>query len=349
MTSGFCPRLRLRAVPEDPVLHLGEAPRPRRKLLAREVFRFAFYLPHDHADIAPGVSHAIDSYMRAVGEGPATISYGHINHSEGSPLTAERWESLRRFLRNTTRRVFPDDFSESTQHDIEKRGFHAGLLFSEGFGNPNGYGLEYKSRIPWRSTPGVTFVSQLTATLPLEYLEAHGATQVRQLALDMASKLLLVSGHAGLAIGLYGLLRPTNDAFRAEVLNHPGLDLRPAWYRQQWMGLQVDGIHWLNFFGPPLLAQLGGARALRAQLHEPETALMDLPEDRVVVALGDRPDAGDLRTGKNLPAYRELARVLEPWLEPLFLPQWADTTPPRYSAFHLTESEARHWWRRFLD
>jgi hypothetical protein len=32
----------------------------------------------------------------------------------------------------------------------------------------------------------------------------------------------------------------------------------------------------------------------------------------VVVSLGERPDAGDLTTGKTLPAYRELAQVLEP-------------------------------------
>ncbi|MFY0576656.1 type VI immunity family protein [Cystobacter fuscus] len=37
---------------------------------------------------------------------------------------------------------------------------------------------------------------------------------------------------------------------------------------------------------------------------------------RAVVALGPWPEAGDLRQGQTLPAYRELARVLEPWLEP---------------------------------
>jgi hypothetical protein len=43
------------------------------------------------------------------------------------------------------------------------------------------------------------FVSLLTATLPIEYLEVHGPGRVRQLALDMASNLLFASGHAGLA------------------------------------------------------------------------------------------------------------------------------------------------------
>jgi hypothetical protein len=344
------PRLRLRGIPENWPFQQGVPIRPRRPLLAREVFRVAFYLPHDHADIAPGVSHAIDSYMGAVGEGPGTISYGHINHSEGSPLTAERWESLRRSLQNTTRRVFPDDFSERTQLDIEKRGFHLGLLLSGGPSHRNGYSLEYKARIPWRSDSETTAMSLLTATLPLDYLEVQGANRVRQLAYDMASKLLFASGHAGLALEVYRFLPLRDDAFRAEVLRHPGIDLRAAWSRQQWLGLRVDGVHWLNFLGSPLLAQFGGASGLRARLHSAETTLVDLSESRAAVSLGEEPELGDLSTGQFLPAYRELAQALEPWLEPLFLlPTTVSIESARYTSLRLTDFEACRWWRRFLD
>jgi hypothetical protein len=116
------------------------------------------------------------------------------------------------------------------------------------------------------------------------------------------------------------------------------------------MGLRVDGVHWLNFFGAPVLAQVGGVSALRSRLHASETTLEEFTGERVIVALGQWPEAGDLAAGQTLPAYRELAQVLEPWLEPLHLSQetWS-AEPPRYTALRFTQSEAKRWWRRFLD
>jgi len=348
--AGNYPRLRLRGVPEVRVLSVGGPPRPRRQVLAREVFRVVFYMPHDHPDLSLGVRHAIDSYMRAVGEGPKTINFVSRSHDEGAALTAEQWRWVHRLLEDTRRWSFPADYEAWKQREIEKRRFERGLLFTGGFGSRNGYELEYKARIPWRPAPEETFVSLLTATLPLEYLEAHGPGRVRQLALDMASQLLFASGHAGLALRLYWWLPHTDEAFRGEPLRYPGVDLREAWGHEEWMGLRVDGVHWLNFLGPPILTGLGGAAALRSRLTSAETTVVALDEERVVVSLGDGPEAGDLASGKTLPAYRELARVLEPWLEPLFLKQgWAPGDEPRYTSLRLTEEQARGWWRRFLD
>jgi hypothetical protein len=306
-------------------------------------------LPHDHPDLSSGVSHAIDRYLRAVGEGPGTLNFVHYNQHEGSRLTAEEWRLVRGLLGNTKRWSFPEDYDESEQAQIEKRGFERGLLFTGGLDSQNGYQLEYRARIPWRPAPEETMVSLLTATLPIEYLEEHGPARVRQMALDMASELPFASGHAGLALHLYRGLRLTDDAFRAEVLRYPGIDLRAAWFQEKGMGLQVDGVHWLNFLGPLILTRLGGTAALRSRLHSAETTVVELDEERAVVSLGERPDAGDLTTGKTLPAYRELAQVLAPWLEPLFLPRTESGERPRYTSLRLTEDEARRWWRRFLD
>jgi hypothetical protein len=288
--------------------------------------------------------------MRAVGQGPRTINHVHFSHDEGSRLTEEKWEWVRRSLGSTKRWSFPEDYEAWKRREIEKRGFERGLLFTGGPDSQNGYQFEYQARIPWRPAPEVTFASLLTATLPLEYLEEHGPGRVRQLALDMASRLLFASGHAGLALQLYAPLRRSNAAFRSEALRYPGIDLREAWLHEKWMGLRVDGVHWLNFLGPPTLTRLGGATALRSRLASAETTVVALDEERVVVSLGERPEAGDLATGRTLPAYRELARVLEPWLEPLFLkPLWGAGEEPRYTSLRLTEEEARRWWRRFLD
>lgn len=346
--AGHYPRLRLRGVPEVRVLRPGG--HPRQQVLAREVFRFIFYMPHDHPDIALGVSHAIDRYMLAVSEVPGAITHAHINHSEGAPLKAARWSEVRRVLSDTRRLSLPDDFSERAQDEMEKRGFKLGILFVGGIGHRNGYELEYQARIPWRPEPEQTFMSRLTATLPIEYIEEQGPARVHQLALDMAAKLLFASGHAGLALRLYWWLPRVYDAFRLEALRYPGIDLREAWGHEDEVGLRLDGVHWLNFMGPPILSRLGGAMALGSRLRLGGTTVMQLDEERAVVSLGERPDAGDLKNGRALPSYREFARVVEPWLEPLFLqPCEAPGGEPRHTSLLLTEGEARRWWRRFLD
>jgi hypothetical protein len=307
-------------------------------------------MPHDHPDIASGVSHAVESYIRAVGQGPRAIHHAFINDDEGDTLTEERWSHIRRHLRPERPYRFIEDLSEEGVYILKKRGYAAQLILNGGFGSRNGYELWYQARLPWR-TPYPESVSLLTATLPTEYLEQHGPTRVRELALDMASRLRFATGHAGLAVHFYWQLRTTDAPLRAELTRYPGIDLRTGWLPPTRMGIQVDGVHWLNFLAQPVLGQLGGAAALRSRLQSPETTVSEFDEDRVVVALGEKPEAGDLSAGQTLPAYRELARVLEPWLEPLLLCRKtrSDDPPPLYSDLRFSEEEARRWWRRFLD
>jgi hypothetical protein len=326
-----------------------ETPGAPQELFARDVVRFAFYLPYDHPEIATGVTHAVESYMRAVGQRPETINHSFINDDEGAALTKERWSSIHFLLRPERPFRFIEELSEPTARGMEKRGYAAQLLLTGGFPSGNGYELCYRARIPSR-TPEPGSVSLLTATLPTEYLEEHGATRVRELALEMASQLRFATGHAGLALRLYRPLGPDDEDLRAELLCYPGIDLRPAWLYAHGMGTYVDGVHWLNFLAQPVLGQLGGAPALHARLQSPETTVHELDGERVVVSLGERPEAGDLSAGQTLPAYRELARVLEPWFEPPRLPENARfDEPSRYSDVLFTEHEALRWWRRFLD
>jgi hypothetical protein len=88
-----------------------------------------------------------------------------------------------------------------------------------------------------------------------------------------------------------------------------------------------------------VLSELGGTAGLRTRLHSPDIMVQELGNDRVVITLGPWPEAGDTEQGLVLPAYRELARVLEPWLyhqKPLRDP---DFTP----------EDMLRWERRFLD
>jgi hypothetical protein len=97
--------------------------------------------------------------------------------------------------------------------------------------------------------------------------------------------------------------------------------------------------HWLNFLGHHVLGELGGAERIRARLQSPVTTVQELERDKVLIPLGTWPEAGDTERGDTLPAYRELARVLESWLfrehDERMLGQ--------------SEEDTRHWECRFLD
>ena len=103
------------------------------------------------------------------------------------------------------------------------------------------------------------------------------------------------------------------------------------------LGTLIYGVHWLTFLGQPALGAFGGVEGLRAQLHSPGTTVQELEGERAVITLGEWPEAGDTERGDTLPAYRELARVLEPWL--YFEEDYGDSAFP----------EKHQWERRFLD
>ncbi|HYO59959.1 type VI immunity family protein [Archangium sp.] len=316
---------------------LGSVERIEDRLLVRDLVRIVFFVPHDHFDIAPAVSHALDSYLRAVSDQPGALSEYVCCYWESRKLSARGWELIRDTL-NPKQRRFADDYTRDEAFYPLKDGadpyFH---IYGE---QDTGYSFTYDARIPWRE-PLRNSVSVLSATFPTEYLETRGAGFVRELALDMASRLPFASGHAGLALSTWNSVTKDLERLRPVILRHPGFDIRQATLRDD-MGTRVDGVHWLNFLGQPVLGELGGAPGLRTRLQCPTTTVQELEDTRAVVTLGPCPEAGDLAGGQTLPAYRELARVLEPWLEPF---------PWRLTPFtdSSVEQGLRRWWRRFLD
>ncbi|WNG22408.1 DUF3396 domain-containing protein [Cystobacter fuscus] len=225
---------------------------------------------------------------------------------------------------------------------MEKSGHETWIHLGNGHGRLTGFKLTYSARIPSRDrTTSDHDVSYLSGTLPTEYLEEHGPSTVRELLLDLASGLDFASGHAGLSFdSLVGDVFFT-PRIRTELLRHPGISLNHG-SSPDWMGTRVDGVHWLNFLGPPVLQALNGVSNLRSRLRSPETAVQAIDETRAVVTLGDWPEAGDLTRGNSLPAYRELGRELESWLDKPF-------DDPRFRIEGFTQEEAMRWARRFLD
>ncbi|PTL79256.1 type VI immunity family protein [Vitiosangium sp. GDMCC 1.1324] len=316
----------------------GEGANNWDRLIARDVVRIVFFVPHDNYDIATEISHALDSYLHAVNAYPVALSQYTCCYWEPGKLDDKGWELIRATL-NPRERRYADEYTRDEAFYPLKDG--ADPYFGIYGQQDSGFSFEYHARIPWREAPA-SRASVFRATLPTEYLEERGAGFVRELVLDLASRLPFASGHAGLALDVAYPRLSRLDALRPLIFRHPGFDIRDAGIRDE-MGIKVDGVHWMNFLGQPVLAELGGAAGLRAQLQSPSTDVRELGDGRVLVTLGSEPEAGDLAQGETLPAYRELARVLEPWQEPF---PWDHLRDQGKAA---DEEEWRLWWRRFLD
>jgi hypothetical protein len=308
------------------------------RLLVRDVIRIVFFVPYDHFDIARGVEHALDAYVRVVAGHPSALSRYLCCYWEDYELCDRGWETIRRTLAPKERRYL-DDCEPDEVSDLLKDGADPYFIIHGEEGS--GYCFDYHARLPWRSASPER-ASVLRVTLPTELLDARGPGFVRELAIDMASRLPFASGHAGLALECWNAVYDELERLRPVISRHPGFDVRDAHFRDE-IGTRVDGVHWMNFLGPPLLGELGGVEGLRARLQSPATTVQQLDDERALMTLGSCPQAGDLMAGQALPSHRELARVLAPWQEPFpwgFLGRQGRASE---------EEELRRWWRRFLD
>lgn len=319
----------------SPLQHFAEQ-LPRVQL----VVRIVFYLRHDHRALAPLMQQVLDVYLRHIKNDTNTLTTGYdFDLREGSfPLTAAAWEDVRKQL-ETPRFGFLEDMDEDSHwfRILTKRAFETWVLLTGDTFDPNGYEFSYRARLPWREVSSE--LSEVSVSVPLRFLADHGPDKARELALALAAPLPFVTGHAGLSLSFTRGRSRLLSIIKDELFRHPGWDV-PGAARSFHLRNQIDGVHWLNFLGPPVLEAVGGPRTLRSRLSDPDTTVEELTGGRAVICLGAAPLAGDTKLEEPLPAYRELARVLEPWLYPDL---------PFHTWDGFTEEEARRWWRRFLD
>ena len=283
-----------------------------RYLSIREGVSITFYMRRSHAEIMQAVIHALDVYRRAVE--PRALGVYADPEGEWQDLDDKGWEIVQRDLLHP----LGADIALAAASDV-----------------PFGYEFSYSGRAPGEVADGES--SAVVLFLPTEYLEEHGPGRVRELALEMAGGLPFTSGHAGLSFIYPEAALGATESIRDDIFRYPGLDMPDSFVSLD-IGTRVKGAYWLTFLGQPVLGELGGAAVLGDRLHSPGTTVQELEGERVVVTLGTWPEAGDTDQGRTLPAYRELARVLEPWF-------YEFTT--RWDGF--TWEDMRRWERRFLD
>jgi Protein of unknown function (DUF3396) len=252
--------------------------------------------------------------------GPQALHWYYDEEGDPQPLDERRWDQARREL-------LADDFAVLQLGDTSAE---------------SRYHFEYWGKAPelplMQHNPGA--VCSATFWLPTEFLEEHGPGRVRELALELADPLPLHSGHGGLAFNAaYHLVGVRREVARY-WLRYPGIDVydSPSFYSWK-IGTRVRAPHWLTFLGQPVLGELGGAEGLRSRLHTPGTTVQEMEGDKVLITLGAWPEAGDTERGEPMPAYRELAKVLEPWL----------FHEPDGRMLGQSAEDSRRWERRFLD
>ncbi|WP_257457551.1 DUF3396 domain-containing protein [Archangium lipolyticum] len=287
-------------------------------LLIRDGLTLTFYMRRAHAEVAPAVLRALGIYRSMVGPN----ALGLYTDAEGNwhELDDAGWDHVRREILSNQRFAFHLTDASTTEDRYRFR-YHGKPLNDPSLGNK----------------PGA--VSAVSFWLPTEYLEEHGPDRVRALAIEIAALLPFCSGHAGLSFNCETDLVGVKREVRKLCFRYPGMDIPELGYTSWEIGTRVRGPAWLTFLGQPVLGELGGVENLRARLRSPETTVQDMGAERAVIILGPWPEAGDAENGRDLPAYRELARVLEPWL--------FHEKPLRGGTF--TPEDLLRWERRFLD
>jgi hypothetical protein len=295
-------------------VHLEDGP-----VWVRHGLIIRFFMHRSHGEFASGVLRALDTYRQAVG--PETLAWYPDMEGDWQPLDDTVWEQTHQALLANGTHIFAT-LVDQPDGAVDYRFEYEGISLEE----PGPFDDPRRACI-------VTF------WVPTAFVEKEGPEVVRALAMDLAAHLPFNSGYASLAFNTS--TQPVDVTRQLDRLcfRHPGVDVLE--HRVSWdIGTRVPGAYWLTFLGQPVLGELGGVDGLRARLSSPGTTVQQLAEDRAVITLGLWPEAGDLESGDTLPAYRELARVLEPWL-------YHD--PNTVNDHDFPPEDKLRWERRFLD
>jgi hypothetical protein len=266
-------------------------------LLARDGVVVCFFMRRSHKEVAPAVWRALQAYRYAIP--PHALNWYGSEEGDTLPLDVQGWER--------------------TQEQILVRpwGVEWIVELDECHGEAGGYHFEYDGRQldePLFSQDEDA-TSGLVFSFPTEYLLEHGPDHLRALALELARELPFSFGYASLA---FVSLRGSWFSARREMLGmlerYLGLDLYRLGDTSRVIGPRARGAYWLTFLGQPLLGQLGGTDALTQRLASPSVTLYPLEGERLLLTLGEWPEALDTEKGAVPPQYRAVARLLEPYL-----------------------------------
>ena len=290
-------------------------------LAARDGIILCFFMHRSHLEVAPAVWRVLQAYLRAIP--PQSLAWYGSTDGDILPLDDNGWEQIRK-------RVLETPLAHMCNVELAESASEVG-----------GYQFEYRGRrldSPFfAQDEGAT--SALSFSFPTEYLAEHGPAHLRSLSLELARELPFSFGYASLAfVSVSGSGYPEHQELLGLLSRYHGLDLYDLERTSERIGTGARGAYWLTFLGQPLLSQLGGVERLRQELSLPEVSLQPLEGERVLLTLGEWPDPIDTTVERNVPQYRTLARLLEP-----YFPEEAT----RWGA--IEEQKAHQWLRRLCQ
>ncbi|WP_395855602.1 type VI immunity family protein [Cystobacter fuscus] len=293
--------------------------RPHGQCVLREGLLLCFFMKCPHEELSRAITAALDLYLDAIK--PAQLGWYVDMGGDVDPVEHKGWAGAIQALDDKRWARILKELSASTGCLIQ---------LQEQPNEAGGFRFEYLGRERDDiNLPG--FVSTVSFWLPTEYLEAHGPSHVKELAKALARELPFDLGYASLAFNYLVEADFVTRFIREHCMDYPGMDI-PHVDISMSLGSKVKGAYWLNFYGQPLLEQLGGSEHLRTRLEHPDISIEELNARKVLVSLGEWPEMG------TTSAHRILARALEPHLHEE-QPGW----------FGLSREQLRQWQRRFLD
>ncbi|HEX8699971.1 MAG TPA: type VI immunity family protein [Myxococcaceae bacterium] len=289
--------------------------------VARDGVILCFFMRRAHQEIAPAVWRALQAYRRATP--PGALSWYGAEDGDTLPLDDKGWEHIRWKL--LERKWGSEWIVELEESESEVGGYHFEY---------NGRQIDDPSfSHDDAATSGVAF------SFPTEYLLEHGPAHMRKLALELAHELPFSFGYASLAfVSPRGRWYAAREELRPQLVRYLGLDLYWLGETSRVIGTRARGAYWLTFLGQPLLGQLGGLDRLRQDLALAEVSFEPLESERVLITLGQWPEAIDTAQEYHPAQYRALAHLLEPFFY-----------EERTGWFSLDKDNMRRWLRRLCQ
>ncbi len=278
-------------------------------LIIQDGIVMAFFMKTHHREISANVFRALELYRSAVGVN--RLKCYTSEEGESRPLDAEGWSKIHEELR-------------------EEQG--AAVELSDSDTHLGDYRFEYYGRAlgtdSYRRSP--LAMSAVSLWFPTEYLEKQGPARIHELAMTLARELPFSTGYVSPAFNTLTDILGVAQTLVELSAQAPGMDILDLGVSMR-LGTRPKGAYWMNFYGQPLLGELGEVATLREQLSLPGISIEPLQPDKVLVQLGDWPEVEGA-----MPAYRQLARALEPHLY-------------QETIHRLSAEDTRRWERRFLD